>query len=134
MDSATQARVTVQKAEDLWRLCHQAEAKGIRILCEPSTMQHFSTSATDPTILYRVSESGCSCRGFQAWHRCQHFVLFLASLGRIPDLEQDIVVDEHHSERCRTCRGEGFIRAYVGGGLNDWTMAPCHCTRQHAAA
>ncbi len=120
----TRARARQHRIEDLWRLVHQAEAKQIHILCEPSTGEHFSTSATDPTILYRVSESGCSCKGFRAWHRCQHWALFLASLGRLPDAEPDTVIAEAPAP-CRACRGSGFVRMTTGPGLADWVTAPC---------
>ncbi|MDP9354400.1 MAG: hypothetical protein M3R02_03815 [Chloroflexota bacterium] len=132
MDTQTQRRVNVQRSEDLARLADQAERRGIRILLTADG-EHFATSSSNPTTLHRVSERGCDCRGFSYWMRCSHHSLLLAQLGALPDVEPDIVVDERHSERCRTCRGEGYVRAYVGGGLNDWTAVPCSCTRQHAA-
>ncbi len=126
-----EARVTIQKAEDLLRLADQGERNGVRILVEPISGQHFATSATSP-ILYRVSAAGCSCRGYQTWQRCQHFGLFLSEMGWIPD-NADAVVDEAPAP-CRSCRGEGSVRAYVGGGLSDWIMVPCGCRSVAPAA
>ncbi len=122
----TQTRVQTQRAEDLRRLADQGERNGCRILVEPISGEHFATSATSP-ILYRVGLAGCTCRGYQAWHRCQHFALYLSECGMLPDLEPDVVVDEHHAPHCRTCRGEGTTRAYIGGGLSDWVVVPCAC-------
>ena len=124
-------RITRHRVEDLHRLAAQAERKGSRILHVAGTDGHVATSASSPTC-YAVTVNGCTCRGFVTWGRCGHWALLLSELGQLPDLEQDVVLDERHSERCRTCRGEGVTRAYTGGGLNDWTVAPCACTR-HAA-
>ncbi len=126
----TQTRAAVQRAEDLRRLALKAERAGVRVLRIDGTDRHVVTSATHPTC-YAVTVAGCSCKGFQAWQRCQHHSLLLAELGLIPDTD-DVVVDERHSERCRTCRGEGVTRAYIGGGLLDWVAVPCSCSR-HAA-
>ncbi len=127
--NTVETRATIQKAEDLLSLADQGERNGVRILVEPISGQHFATSATSP-ILYRVSAAGCSCRGYQAWQRCQHFGLFLSEMGWIPDVA-DAVVEERPSERCR-CGGAGYVRMPTGNRLNDWTMAPCGCTRRAA--
>ncbi len=76
-------------ALDFWRLAEQAERNGIRILVEPISQDHFATSATDPTIVYRVTGLSCSCKGFMTWQRCQHHALLLAELGWLPDPEPD---------------------------------------------
>lgn len=137
-----QARIERHRLEDLHRLAAKAEQGGSRILHVAGTSNHVATSATSP-IAYAVTVNGCTCRGFQAWGRCGHWALLLSELGRLPDLELDVVLDDEPAPAvtavvvepapCRTCRGEGFVRAYVGGGLNDWTAVPCTCTHQHAA-
>ena len=125
MNTTVQTRTERQRVEDLIRLADQGERNGVRILCEPVSDQHFATSATSP-ILYRVSADGCGCRGFQAWRRCQHHALYLAEMGLLPDLEQDVVVDDYPADRCR-CRGQGYVRATTGPALADWLPIPCAC-------
>ncbi len=126
MDTAVETRITRHRLEDLHRLAAKAEAGGSRILHVDGTSTHVATSATSP-ITYAVTVNGCTCRGFQTWDRCGHWALLLSELGRLPDLV-DAVVDEQPAP-CRSCRGEGYVRAYVGGGLNDWTAISCSCTR-----
>ncbi len=124
-----EARVSRHRLEDLHRLAAKAEKGGSRILHVAGTSDHVATSASSP-VCYQVSVAGCACRGFQAWGRCGHWALLLSELGRLPDLT-DTVVEEHPAP-CRPCRGEGYVRAYVGGGLNDWTAVPCPCQRRAA--
>ncbi len=126
-----QARVECHRLEDLHRLAAKAEKGGSRILHVDGTSNHVATSARSPTC-YAVTVTGCTCKGFQAWGRCGHWALLLSELGQLPDLEQDVVVDGRHSERCRTCKGEGYVKAHTGGGLNDWAAVPCDCTRRVA--
>ncbi len=64
------------------------------------------------------------------WQRCSHHSLLLSQLGLLPDPEPvvaDIVIIEQPAP-CRSCRGEGFVRASVGGHLADWVAVPCSCT------
>ncbi len=126
-----ETRIARHQLEDLHRLAAKAEQGGSRILHVAGTDGHVATSATSPTA-YAVTVNGCGCKGFAAWGRCGHWALLLSECGMLPDLEPDVVVDERHSERCRTCRGEGYVKAHTGGGLNDWTAVACSCTR-HAA-
>ncbi|MDP9355942.1 MAG: hypothetical protein M3R02_11815 [Chloroflexota bacterium] len=126
-----QARITRHRIEDLHRLAAKAEQGGSRILHVAGTSNHVATSATSPTR-YAVSLAGCTCKGFAAWGRCGHWALLLSELGRLPDLA-DTVVEERPAP-CRTCRGEGSVRAYVSGGLSDWIMVPCGCRSVAAAA
>ena len=131
--NTVRVRVERHRLEDLHRLAAKAERAGSRILHVVGTSDHVATSASSPTC-YAVSVDGCGCRGFTAWGRCGHWALLLSELGQLPDLEQDMVVDEQPVP-CRTCRGEGFVRAYVGGGLSDWVATPCtSCTGHHTAA
>lgn len=70
---------------DLHRLAEEADRRGIRIMREPISGEHFATSATDPTLLHRVTGFSCSCRGFLKWGRCTHFAALLASEGWLPE-------------------------------------------------
>ena len=126
-----ETRVARHRLEDLHRLAAKAEQGGSRTLHVSGTTSHVATSATSP-VCYAVTVNGCSCKGFAAWGRCGHWALLLSELGQLPDLEQDVLLDESHSARCRTCRGEGYVKAHTGGGLNDWTAVPCACTRRAA--
>jgi len=74
---------------DLRRLAAEATKRGIRILSEPLSGEHFATSATDPTLLHRVTAYSCSCRGFTRWGRCSHFAALLASKGWLPELDPE---------------------------------------------
>ncbi len=135
MSTATSRRVSTQRVEDLHRLANQAEQKGIRILLTADG-EHLATSATNPTLLHRVDERGCDCRGFFYWHRCTHHALLLSQLGLIPDPDPvvaDVVILEQPAP-CRSCRGEGFVRAFFGGKLSDWVAIPCQCRAVAAAA
>ncbi len=128
MDTATTRRIGTQCVEDLHRLANQAEAKGVKILLTADG-EHFATSTSNPTSLHRVSEQGCDCKGFAYWGRCSHHSLLLSQLGLIPDPEPvvtDVVTIEQPAP-CRSCRGAGAVRAYVGGGLSDWITVPCTC-------
>ncbi len=136
MDTRTQRRVNVQRSEDLARLAVQAERRGVRILLT-SDGSHFATSASNPTSLHRVSEHGCDCKGFAYWGRCSHHSLLLSQLGLIPDPEPvvtEVVVLDERPAPCRSCRGEGTVRAYVGGRLSDWVAVPCSCRQVAPAA
>ncbi|MDP9357657.1 MAG: hypothetical protein M3R02_20695 [Chloroflexota bacterium] len=136
MNTAVTRRVSAQRVEDLLRLADQGERKGIRILLTEDGA-HFATSASDKTRLHRVSPDGCDCRGYQAWHRCMHHSLLLSQLGLIPDpapaVTEVVVLDEQPAP-CRSCRGAGYVRAYVGGGLSDWIPVPCGCREVAPAA
>ncbi len=136
MSTATSRRVSTQRVEDLHRLANQAEAKGVKILLTADGA-HFATSASNPTMLHRVSEQGCDCRGFAYWQRCSHHSLLLSELGLIPDPEPvvtEVVVLDEQPAPCRSCRGAGFTRAYIGGKLSDWITIPCVCREVTAAA
>ncbi len=135
MDTATARRVSTQRIEDLLRLADQGERRGIRILLT-SDGSHFATSASNPTMLHRVSEQGCDCKGFAYWGRCSHHSLLLSELGLIPDPEPavEVVILDEQPAACRSCRGEGVTRVYIGGGLADWITVPCQCQEVTVAA
>ncbi len=136
MDTRTQRRVNVQRSEDLARLADQGERKGIRILLTADGA-HFATSASTPTMLHRVSEQGCDCRGYQAWHRCMHHSLLLSQLGRIPDPEPTVNVTEvvildaqpapASVGSCSMCGGRGIDPDCAGHPVAGMTIhCPCY--------
>ncbi len=137
MTTATSRRVSTQRVEDLHRLANQAEQKGIRILLTADG-EHLATSATNATLVHRVNERGCDCRGFFYWHRCTHHALLLSQLGLIPDPEPVVNVTEvvivEAPASCRSCRGEGWIRMSTGAGLADWVAIECRCRAVAPAA
>ncbi len=124
---------------DLWRLADQARANGVRLLSEGLSGERFATSAIDPGTVYRLTAYSCTCtcKGFCHTGRCQHHSLLLAELGWLPDTDPvviDVVILDEQPAPCRACRGEGSVRAYIGGGLSDWIMAPCGCRSVAPAA
>ncbi len=129
-----QTRITRHRLEDLHRLAAKAEQGGSRILHIDGTDRHVATSASSPTC-YAVSVDGCTCKGFVTWGRCGHWALLLSELGRLPDLEADVVLEEQpvvtavvvEPAPCRACRGEGWIRMSTGAGLADWVAVECAC-------
>jgi hypothetical protein len=84
MTIATEARVAIQRVEDLHRLADQAARNGVRILATIDGA-HFATSDTDPTRLHPVTPDGCDCNRFRWFGLCQHHALFLSELGLIAD-------------------------------------------------
>ena len=59
-------------AADFWRLAEEAKRRGLRVLHVPATNEAYVTSASDPTLLHRVTGFSCDCPGFLAWQRCTH--------------------------------------------------------------
>jgi len=59
------------------RLLKKAQDEGVELLMESDSEEWFATSGTMPGVIYRVSEHGCSCRGYVAFNRCKHFALYL---------------------------------------------------------
>ncbi len=132
--NTTTRRIAQTTAEDLHHLAGQGERKGIRILVDHRTGQHVATSASDPSRCYQVdAERGCTCKGYGAWQRCMHHSLLLAELGRLPDPEPVVTAVVIEPAPCRLCRGEGFVRSYIGDKLSDWVAVPCGCRSAHAA-
>ncbi len=82
------ASTTVTPA-DLWRLAEEAERRGVRIFHEPISHEHYALSGSDPTKLYRLTHSSCTCRGSMRWQRCGHWALFLAHLGWLPEVDPE---------------------------------------------
>lgn len=113
----------VAAPRDFWMLAEEAEKRGIRILVEPISGEHFATSASQENILYRLTHYSCTCKGFVHWQRCTHHSLLLAQLGWLPDPEPD--PDPHPSPDspalpspglvpCPDCEGTGRIIAFYG--------------------
>ncbi len=113
---------TVATPMDLWRLADEAERRGIRILVEPISGEHFATSSTKSNTLYRLTHLSCTCRGFMTWQRCTHHSLLLAQLGWLPDPEPDAapptsaLAASVGLEPCPDCDGTGRVIAFHGPG------------------
>ncbi len=116
---------TIASPGDFWRLAEQAEQRGIRILVEPISREHFATSASNPNVLYRLTAFSCTCRGFITWQRCTHNSLLLAQLGWLPDPEPDEEPDPDPSPAspaltapdpvpCPHCDATGRLTALFG--------------------
>jgi hypothetical protein len=99
--------------EALCRLADTAMERGIHILIEPISGEHFATSASDPTKLYRLTHYSCSCRGFMRWQRCGHHSALLAELGWLPLTPEPAPVPPAQTPEvpCHSCRGDGQVRA-----------------------
>ncbi len=106
--------------DDLWRLAEEAERRGIKILIEPISGEHFATSGSKSNLLYRLTGFSCTCKGFLHWQRCTHHSLLLAQLGRLPDPEPDPAPPAPASaavverEPCPDCDGTGQVVAFFG--------------------
>ncbi|MDP9358713.1 MAG: hypothetical protein M3R02_26230 [Chloroflexota bacterium] len=107
---------------DFWRLADEAEQRGIKILVEPISGEHFATSGSKANILYRLTGFSCTCKGFQRWQRCTHHSLLLAQLGWLPDPEPEpdpspsapALTAPATAERCPDCDGIGRVVAFFG--------------------
>ena len=120
----TETRAQTQRAEDLWRLCRQAEEKGIEILLTADG-EMFATSHTNGALLHRVTERGCDCRGFTYWQRCSHHSLLLAQLGMLPDVRPALAT-------CSVCEGSGFDPECSGHRVAGGTVScPCYGCAGH---
>jgi hypothetical protein len=114
---------------DFWRLAEQAERTGIRIFVEPVSGEHFATSGSDPTRLYRLTGFRCTCAGFTHWQRCQHHSLLLAQLGWLPDPDPPAptapaaIAAAVADPPCWDCAGRGWER--VQGASGAWYRLPC---------
>lgn len=75
-------------AEAIQRLAAKAVISGVKLLMESHSEQIFATSSRMDGIIYAVGPGGCSCAGFQAYRRCQHFALWAVTMGE-PDNDPD---------------------------------------------
>ena len=116
---------TVATPLDFWRLAEEAEHRGIRILVEPISGEHFATSASQANILYRLTHYSCTCKGFLRWQRCTHHSLLLAQLGWLPDPGPESEPDPDPSPAspalpapglvpCTDCDATGRVIAFYG--------------------
>ncbi|MDP9370200.1 MAG: hypothetical protein M3Q03_18335 [Chloroflexota bacterium] len=112
---------TVATPRDFWRLAAEAERRGIRILVEPISGEHFATSGSNANILYRLTGFSCTCKGFLHWQRCTHHSLLLAQLGWLPDPEPDPdpspaspALPDPALVPCPDCDGTGRLVAFFG--------------------
>ncbi len=112
---------TTARPTDFWRLAEEAEQRGVRIMVEPISGEHFATSGSKANILYKLTHYSCSCKGYMRWQRCSHHSLLLAQLGWLPDPEPEpdpspaspalpvpVLVP------CPDCDGTGRLTAYFG--------------------
>ncbi len=107
--------------DDLWRLASEAERRGIRILVEPISGEHFATSGSNTNILYRLTHYSCSCKGYMRWQRCSHHSFLLAQLGWLPDPEPEPdpspaspALPAPELVRCPDCDATGRVVAFFG--------------------
>ncbi len=112
---------TTAAPRDFWRLAEEAERRGIRILIEPISGEHFATSSSQENVLYRLTHYSCSCKGFMHWQRCTHHSLLLAQLGWLPDPEPDPdpspaspTLPAPELVPCPDCDGTGRVTAFFG--------------------
>ena len=113
---------TTAAPRDFWRLAEEAERRGIRILVEPISGEHFATSSTKSNTIYRLTHLSCTCRGFMTWQRCTHHSLLLAQLGWLPDPEPEpdpapsapALTAAVEAELCPDCDGTGRVSAFFG--------------------
>lgn len=77
-------------AETLYRLYRKGLEEGVTILTEGDSEKKFATSGTMPSIIYAVSETGCSCQGFRSFGRCKHYAMLLEHVGNRPPTEAEI--------------------------------------------
>jgi len=92
MTTATEARIAIQRVEDLHRLADQAARNGVRILATRDGA-HLATSDTDPTRLHVVTADSCDCNRHRWFGRCQHHALLLAELGLIEDAGHEHIAE-----------------------------------------
>ena len=136
---------TVASPLDFWRLAELAERRGIKIMVEPISGEHFATSASTSNTLYRLTHHSCSCKGFMTWQRCTHFALFLKVLGWLPDPEPEpepaapavpappapcAICEGSGRERLRSATGRSFAVVCDGCGGTGHVAAPAPATGQ----
>lgn len=76
-------------ADMLYRLYRKGLEEGVTILTEGDSEKKFATSGTMPSIIYAVSELGCSCQGFRSFGRCKHYAMLLEHVGKRPPAESE---------------------------------------------
>lgn len=75
-------RVAHYRRERLNHLAVDAARHGVQL--EPENALVWVAWVDDiPGECDLVTDEGCTCRVFRAWHRCEHFALLLRRLGQI---------------------------------------------------
>ena len=126
---------SVATPTDFWRLAEEAEQRGIQILVEPISGEHFATSGSKANILYRLTGFSCTCKGFLRWQRCTHHSLLLAQLGWLPDPEPEpdpapptpVLTAAMRTEPCPDCDGAGRVIAFFGPEDEEGEIDCCTC-------
>lgn len=77
-------------ADMLYRLYRKGLEEGVTILTDGDTEKKYATSGTMPSIIYAVSETGCSCQGYKSFARCKHYAMLLEHVGKRPPTEAEI--------------------------------------------
>jgi len=116
---------------DFARLADLAERRGVKVLVEPISGEHFATSASKAHLLYRLTHYSRTCPGFVAWQRCTHHSLLLAELGWLPDAPDDDPEPRPPAPAaaaatpapCWGCTGRGTERIEDAAGR--WHTVPC---------
>ena len=96
------------------RLLKKAQDEGVELLMESDSEEWFSTSGTMPGVIYRVSEHGCSCRGYVAFNRCKHFALYLDTHHRPLD---PVALTARRAERVNDWRSN--VKAHADRWLSS---------------
>lgn len=122
--------MTPATPDDFWRLAEEARRRGIWIYVEPTSGDHFATSASDRRRLHRVTALSCTCPGFAQHRRCTHHAALLEHLGWLPDPAPDPAAAplppapgtelpcplcaDAPDEGCPVCAGSGVVAAWAG--------------------
>ena len=89
MSTATveQTSTVETEAQALHRLADQAKARGVKVIQNVVTNDHFATSVSRPGELHKVTLFSCDCPGFLKHSRCMHFAAVLAMYHSLPPIE-----------------------------------------------
>lgn len=92
VNTVVQTSTGETEAQALHRLARQAKARGIKIIQNLISNEHFATSASRPATLHTVTLYSCDCAAFLRWERCTHYAAILDyyhSLPPIPPIVAD---------------------------------------------
>jgi len=102
-------------ADVMARLLKKAQDEGVELLMESDSEEWFASSGTMPGVIYRVSEHGCSCRGYVAFNRCKHLSIYLERQGKRPPTAAEI-----ESARVEWDRLQSLLRRNQLKSTGDW--------------
>ncbi len=123
---------------ELSMLAREAKRRGVRILIERVSGEHFATDERDPDYIFRVTSVSCTCHSFIRYQRCLHLAALCGEKGWPDDDDPDppagpaapVAADapvmpcpacDHGVEtirraggveqrvRCQTCAGRGIV-------------------------